>query len=48
MLGYTDEELQRLTALDVTHEENRAATAALIAESAKGRLVHRIEKRYVR
>ena len=48
MLGYTDEELQRFTALDVTHEENRAATAALIAESAKGRLVHRIEKRYVR
>ena len=48
MLGYTDEELQRLTALDVTHEENRATTAALIAESAKGRLVHRIEKRYVR
>jgi PAS domain S-box-containing protein len=48
MLGYTEAELQKLTALDVTHEENRTTTAALIAEAAKGRLVHRIEKRYVR
>jgi PAS domain S-box-containing protein len=48
MLGYTEEELQRLTALDVTHEENRTATAALIAEAAKGRRVHRLEKQYVR
>ncbi|MBV8353571.1 MAG: PAS domain S-box protein, partial [Verrucomicrobia bacterium] len=48
MLGYTEKELQKLTALDVTHEENRTTTAALIAEAAKGHLVHRIEKRYVR
>ena len=49
MLGYTEEELQRLTALDLTHEEDRAATEAILAGSAEGqRRNYRIEKRYRR
>jgi PAS domain S-box-containing protein len=50
MLGYTDEQLQRLTALDITHEEDRAETAARLAAAAASggqRRVHRIEKRYL-
>ena len=50
MLGYTDEELQGLTASDVTHAEDRADTAARLAAAAGGaqRRMNRIEKRYVR
>src|SRR4029077_12815292 len=49
MLGYTEEELQRLTPLDLTHEEDRTATEAILAESAEGqRRDFRIEKRYRR
>jgi PAS domain S-box-containing protein len=47
MLGYTEEELQSLTSLEVSHEEDRAATEAILAESAEGqRRDYRIEKRY--
>jgi PAS domain S-box-containing protein len=47
MLGYTEEELQKLTPLDLILEEDRAATKALLAELAEG---HRrdYEKRYRR
>jgi PAS domain S-box-containing protein len=49
MLGYTDEELQRLTALDVTYPEDRPDTAARLAEAGGGQQrMHRIEKRYLR
>ena len=49
MLGYTEEELQRLTALEVTQEEDRANTEAILAESAEGqRRIYRVEKRYRR
>ena len=49
MLGYSEEELQRLTALEVSHEEDRAATEAILAESVEGqRRDYRIEKRYRR
>jgi len=49
MLGYTQEELQRLTVLEVSHEEDCLATAAILAESAEGhRRNYRIEKRYRR
>jgi PAS domain S-box-containing protein len=49
MLGYTEEELQSLTALEVTQEEDRAATKAILAESFEGqRREYRIEKRYRR
>jgi PAS domain S-box-containing protein len=47
MLGYTEEELQRLAVLEVSHEEDRSATEAILAESAEGhRRNYRIEKRY--
>jgi two-component system, NarL family, sensor kinase len=49
MLGYTEEELQRLTTLEMSHEEDRAGTEAILAESAEGqRREYRIEKRYRR
>jgi PAS domain S-box-containing protein len=49
MLGYTEEELQRLTPLEVGHEEDRAGTEAILAESVDGqRRNYRIEKRYRR
>src|SRR6202011_5251277 len=49
MLGYTEEELQSLTSLEVSHEEDRAATEAILAESGEGqRRDYRIEKRYRR
>jgi len=44
MLGYTEEELQRLTVLEVSHEEDRSATEAILVESAGGpatKLPHR-------
>src|SRR5271165_4513191 len=49
MLGYTEEELQRLTAPELTLEEDRATCEAILAESAEGqRRDYRIEKRYRR
>jgi PAS domain S-box-containing protein len=49
MLDYTEEELQGLTPLELTLEEDRAATEARIAESAEGqRRDYRIEKRLLR
>src|SRR5260370_14183093 len=49
MLGYTEEELQSLNALEVSHEADRAATEAILAESSEGqRRDYRIEKRYRR
>jgi PAS domain S-box-containing protein len=49
MLGYTEEELQRRTAMDITHEEDRAATKDRLVTFDQGaRRVHRIEKRYLR
>jgi PAS domain S-box-containing protein len=37
MLGYTEEELQNLSVPEVTHEEDRAAIEARIAECSEGR-----------
>jgi PAS domain S-box-containing protein len=49
MVGYTEDELQGRTASDITHEEDRAATEARIAEGYEGqRRVYRVEKRYLR
>jgi formate hydrogenlyase transcriptional activator len=49
MVGYTEEELLRLTVLDLTHEEDRVATEAILGGSAEGqRQDYRIEKRYRR
>ena len=49
MLGYTEGELKGRTILDITHEEDRAATqpGMTTADGGQGR-VFRIEKRYVR
>jgi PAS domain S-box-containing protein len=50
MLGYAEEELRRLTTLDVSHEEDRAGTVVvLLAEAAEGqRRDYRFQKRYRR
>jgi PAS domain S-box-containing protein len=49
MLGYTAEELQRLTTLKVTYEEDRPATEVILAECADGLpRNYRITKRYRR
>src|SRR5215831_11694378 len=49
MLGYTEDELQGCTTLDVTHPEDRAATEARIAEANEGRRrAYHLEKRFLR
>jgi PAS domain S-box-containing protein len=49
MLGYTEEELQGFTPLDLTLVEDRIATEARLAEAYEGqRRVYRVEKRYLR
>jgi PAS domain S-box-containing protein len=49
MLGYTEDELQGRTTSDITHEEDRAATEARIAECSEGqRRDWRVEKRFLR
>jgi PAS domain S-box-containing protein len=48
ILGYSEEELEQLTPLDLTYEEDRASTKVRLAELAEGqRRQHRIEKRIV-
>jgi len=49
MTGYTEDELRNLKPLDITHEDDRAATRALIDDIAAGpNRSYRIEKRYRR
>jgi formate hydrogenlyase transcriptional activator len=49
MLGYTEEELQTLTFLDVTHEDYRDSNQALVAELLAGkREQFQIDKQYRR
>jgi PAS domain S-box-containing protein len=49
MLGYTEDELQGRTVLDITHEEDRSTTEARIAEALEGqRRVYRLDKRFLR
>src|SRR5271163_3722049 len=49
MTGYSEAELRRLSPTDITHEEDRAATEAIIAAHAAGESYERdIEKRYRR
>ena len=49
MLGYSEQELQRLTTLDLTLEEDRAADEALRAEAVAGQWRHyRVERRFRR
>jgi len=49
MTGYTEAELRRLSPADITHEDDQAATQAVIAANAAGGpSPRRIEKRYRR
>jgi PAS domain S-box-containing protein len=49
MLGYSEEELLRLTFLDITHPDDREVSAAQVAAGYAGELTEsRLEKRYVR
>ena len=49
MLGYTEQELQRLTTLDLTPEDDRAADEALRAEAIAGQWRdYRVERRFRR
>ncbi|HYZ83111.1 MAG TPA: PAS domain S-box protein, partial [Bryobacteraceae bacterium] len=49
MLGYTEQELHRLTSLDLTIEEDRAADEALRAEAVAGQWRdYRVERRFRR
>jgi PAS domain S-box-containing protein len=49
ILGYTDEELQGLNVLNVTHEGDRSATEGRLAGCPEGQQsVHRSEKRFIR
>jgi len=49
MLGYTEYELQGNTVANISHEEDRTATEARIADAYEGqRRVYRVEKRYLR
>jgi PAS domain S-box-containing protein len=47
MFGYSEAELLRLSSLEITHEDDRAASREIIAAHAAGRLhTLRLEKRY--
>ena len=49
MTGYSEAELRNLSPVDITHEDDRAATEAIIAARAAGdSYPQRIEKRYRR
>ena len=49
MLGYTEDELQAVSFMDITHEDHREANRALISELLEGkRQQFQIEKRYWR
>ena len=49
MTGYSEAELHRLSPADITHEDDQAATDAIIATNAAGEpYARRIEKRYRR
>jgi PAS domain S-box-containing protein len=49
LLGYTVEELQQLSILDLTHPEDRSETAQGLARLAEGRSTqYRLQKRYLR
>jgi PAS domain S-box-containing protein len=49
MLGYTEEELQRLTFADVTHPDDRARDVEAVKSLKEGRIQkHSAEKRYLR
>ena len=49
MLGYTHEELKALTAIEITHLDERATSEAVVAEFASGtRQEYHVDKRYIK
>jgi PAS domain S-box-containing protein len=49
MLGYTDDELKALTAIDITHPDDKSATEAVFADYKSGaRQENHVDKRYVK
>ena len=49
MTGYTEKELRQLSPADITHEDDQAATEAIVAANAAGEpFTPRVEKRYRR
>src|SRR5215475_8907297 len=49
MLGYTDEEFKALTAIDITHPDERATSEAVVADFASGaRQDYHVDKRYMK
>src|SRR6516165_393483 len=49
MLGYSDEELKTLTAIDVTHPDDKPATEAVFADYVSGaRQENHVDKRYMK
>ena len=49
MTGYSEAELRRLSPIDITHEDDQAATEAIIAANEAGEpYAERVVKRYRR
>src|SRR5262249_12475093 len=49
MLGYSDEELKTLTAIDITHPDDKPATEAVFADYVSGaRQEKNVDKRYIK
>ena len=49
MLGYTHEEFKALTAIEITHPDERATSEAVVAEFASGtRQEYHVDKRYMK
>jgi PAS domain S-box-containing protein len=46
MMGYSDTELRGRSAAEITHEDDRAMTEAMIVATAEGKPPTRVEKRY--
>jgi PAS domain S-box-containing protein len=46
MIGYSEAELHGRSAIDITHEDDRTTTEAMIEATAAGRPPTRVEKRY--
>jgi PAS domain S-box-containing protein len=46
MMGYSEAELLGRSAVDITHEDDRTTTEAMIEATAAGKLPTRVEKRY--
>jgi len=49
MLGYTDDDFRKLTAIDITHPDERDTTEKIVAEFGSGaRQEYHVDKRYIK